>query len=116
MGFAVPISGPSSTATWTVGFYITVLPGSDVESAAMNIYLLSPASADTSALPATKSEWSSLAKWVCEDFLKRVPRHHFVFSILWDACLSTGESDTRRKRGRAAFRGFSSCYQLTGFQ
>ena len=43
-------------------------PGSDVENAAMNIYLLSPASADTSALPATKSEWSSLANGCAERF------------------------------------------------
>ena len=30
MGFIVPISGPLSTAIWTVGFYVTVSPGSDV--------------------------------------------------------------------------------------
>jgi hypothetical protein len=38
MGFIVPICGPSSTAIWTVGFYVTVSPGSDVGSAVMNIF------------------------------------------------------------------------------
>ena len=50
------------------GILRTALPGYDVESAAMNIYLPSPASADTSALPATKSEWLSLANGCAERF------------------------------------------------
>ena len=37
-GFIVPISGPSSTAIWTMGFYVMVSPGSDVGSAVMNIF------------------------------------------------------------------------------
>jgi hypothetical protein len=37
--------------------FFVLVAGCDVESAAMNIYLPSPASADTSALPATKSEF-----------------------------------------------------------
>ena len=56
MGFIVPISGPSSTAIWTVGFYVTVSPGSDVGSAVMNIFWSFLANVVTSFLPATKSE------------------------------------------------------------
>ena len=49
MGFTAPISGPSFTATWTAGFFITALPGSDVENAVMNIFWPSLVSAGTSA-------------------------------------------------------------------
>ena len=55
MGFIVPICGPSSTAIWTVGFCVTVSPGSDVESAVMNIFWPFLASVVTSVLPVTRS-------------------------------------------------------------
>jgi hypothetical protein len=55
MGFIVPICGPSSTAIWAVGFYVTVSPGSDVRSAVMNIFWLFLASIVTSVLPVTRS-------------------------------------------------------------
>jgi len=61
MCFIVPICGPSSTAIRTVGFYVTVSPGSDVGSAVMNIFWPFLASVVTSASPVTKSDWSSLA-------------------------------------------------------
>ena len=60
MGFIVLMCGPSSTAIWTVGFCVTVSPRSDVGSAVMNIFWPFLASADISALPATKSaSWNS---------------------------------------------------------
>ena len=61
MGFIVPICGPSSTAIWTMAFCVTVLLGSDVGSAVMNIFWPFLASVVTSVLPVTKSEGSSLA-------------------------------------------------------
>ena len=59
MGFIVPISGSSSTVTWTAGFSVTASPGSDVENVVMNIFWLFIVSVVTSVLPVIRNgSWS----------------------------------------------------------